>query len=40
MMDAQAMSRVPIKMLDGDVTWKTLDLYAHPALFISTVKKR
>jgi hypothetical protein len=34
-MDQRVVARVPIKMLDGDVTWKTLETRPQPDLFIS-----
>jgi hypothetical protein len=40
MMDQLAVARIPIKMLDGDATWRTLDEYVQPELFISPTKLR
>ncbi|HEY1547641.1 MAG TPA: GFA family protein [Kofleriaceae bacterium] len=33
--DHAAMARVPIKVLDGDKTWRVVDSYTKPAIWIS-----
>jgi len=40
MMDQLAVARIPIKMLDGDATGRTLDEYVQPGLFIPPTKLR
>jgi len=40
MIDQLAVARIPIKMLDGDATWRTLDESVQPELFISPTKLR
>ena len=34
LLDHALMANVPIKVLDGDMTWRTLDLYAKPDAWI------
>ncbi len=35
MMDEAIMATIPVKMLDGDKSWKTLGRAAHPDWFVS-----
>ena len=35
LMDAAVIAKVPIKILDGDKTWRTLGRYVRPELFVS-----
>jgi hypothetical protein len=35
MMDPDKVADVPVKVLDGDKTWKTLGRAAHPDWFVS-----
>ena len=35
LLDHEKMARVPIKVLDGDKTWRTLGIYKKPGIWIS-----
>jgi len=37
--DPELVAGVTIKVLDGDKTWKTLDRYVKPAIFISPARR-
>ena len=40
LLDQALMAAVPVKVLDGDKTWRTLDTYAKPEMWISPSRER
>jgi hypothetical protein len=38
--DHEAMASVRVKVLDGDKTWRVLDAYVKPEMWISPVRPR
>jgi hypothetical protein len=40
MFDPELMAAVPVKVLDGDKTWRTLDKYVKPEIWISPHRTR
>ena len=40
LLDHALMADVPVKLLDGDKTWRTLGTYVKPEMWISTARDR
>lgn len=40
LLDQALMAAVPVKVLDGDKTWRTLDTYVKPEMWISPSRER
>jgi hypothetical protein len=40
LIDQDVIARLPIKILDGDQTWKTLGHFVRPELFVSPYRAR
>jgi hypothetical protein len=40
LLDPAMMAAVPIKVLDGDMTWRTVEVYTKPEIWISPSRKQ
>jgi hypothetical protein len=40
LLDQALMATVPVKILDGDQTWRTLGTYVKPEMWISPSRER